>query len=239
MSDQPTEPAPEEEEKKEKPDLPPIPDEVREASLRQMDQEKSTEKEPNPLLPTAEEPPAIEYTIIGDDGEEYGPASMEDVTRWIHTGKVNSRTLIRIGKESPWEPINQLPELSALLTGETPAKKPGKVTAIAIMTLIGGIWAVSTGILEALGVISSFCLACFLIPGSLIAFFGGIFIIVQGALLLGQNPAKHLSRTRISASLQIACILAGDVTNLMLGILNHVFLSDDAVIAYRKKTDTD
>ena len=132
--------------------------------------------------------------------------------------------------------MDQLPELTTLLLdGQDETEKPGKLTAIAIITLIGGILAVMVGIGEALGVIGSLCLACFLIPGAVVSFFGGIFMIIQGALLLGQDPAQHIRRTRISASLQIACILAGDVVNFILGILNHVFLSDRAVVEYRKK----
>ena len=231
MSDTPTEPTPDGEEKKDKPNLPPIPEEVREASLHQ---EKNFKEET--LAGESPEPPVLEYTIIGGDGEEYGPASEKDLTRWIQTGKANRSTLVRTNQQASWKPLCQLPELKNLLPDEqNEGEKPGKLTAIAIMTLIGGIWAVMVGIGEAMGIIGSLCFACFLIPGAAVSFFGGIFMIVQGALLLGQNPAQHIRRTRVSASLQIACILAGDVVNLILGILNHVFLSDRAVVAYRKK----
>jgi len=232
MSDTPTEPTPDGEEKKDKPNLPPIPEEVRKASLHQernFKEETSARDTP--------EPPSLEYTIIGGDGEEYGPASKKDITRWIQTGKANRNTLVRTNPQASWKPLCQLPELKNLLPNEqNEEKKPGKLTAIGIMTLIGGILAVLVGIGEAVGVISSLCFACFLIPGAAVSFFGGIFMIVQGTLLLGQNPAQHIHRTRISASIQIACILAGDVVNLILGILNHVFLSDRAIVDYRKKT---
>jgi hypothetical protein len=231
MSNTPTEPTPDGEEKKDKPNLPPIPEEVREASLHQ---EKNFKEET--LAGESPEPPVLEYTIIGGDGEEYGPAAEKDITRWIQTGKANRSTLVRTNQQASWKPLCQLPELKNLLPDEqNEREKPGKLTAIAIMTLIGGIWAVMVGIGEAMGIIGSLCFACFLIPGAAVSFFGGIFMIVQGALLLGQNPAQHIRRTRVSASLQIACILAGDVVNLILGILNHVFLSDRAVVACRKK----
>ena len=141
---------------------------------------------------------------------------------------------MRPDPESAWTAIQEIPELANLL--EKQLKKPRKVTAIAAMTLIGGIVAVIIGFTEAMGIASTFCIGCFLIPGSLISFFGGIFAIIQGALLLGRNSGKHLKRTRITASIQIACILAGDIVNLILGILNHVFLSDEAVVEYRNKT---
>ena len=220
-----------EKEKKEKPNLPPIPDEVREASLSKKN------------LPTinkqggeedASQPPVIEYTIIGGDGEEYGPASRKDLARWIKTGKANHLTLARTDQGSAWTAIQEIPELANLLKKQL--EKPRKVRAIAAMTLIGGIIATIIGFTEALGITSTFCIGCFLIPGSFISFFGGIFAIIQGAFLFGKNPGNHLKRTRITASIQIACILAGDIVNLILGILNHVFLSDESVVEYRNKT---
>ena len=221
---------PPEEGKKEKPNLPPIPDEVREASLSKKILSATNKQEEIDVS----QPPVIEYTIIGGDGEEYGPASRNDLARWIQTGKANHLTLVRTDPESAWTAIQEIPELANLL--EKQLKKPRKVTAIAAMTLIGGIVAAIIGFTEAMGIASTFCIGCFLIPGSLISFFGGIFAIIQGALLLGRNPGKHLKRTRITASIQIACILAGDIVNLILGILNHVFLSDEAVVEYRNKT---
>jgi len=220
-----------EEEKKEKPNLPPIPDEVREASLSKK---KSPAIHKQEREEEASQPPVIEYTIIGGDGEEYGPASRKDLARWIQTGKANHLTLARTDQKSAWTAIQEIPELANLL--EKQLKKPRKVTAIAAMTLIGGIIATIIGFAEAMGITSTFCFGCFLIPGSFISFFGGIFAIIQGALLFGKNPGKHLKRTRITASIQIACILAGDIVNLILGILNHVFLSDESVVEYRNKT---
>tara|TARA_B100000959_G_C14762289_1_gene533876 strand:+ start:77 stop:766 length:690 start_codon:yes stop_codon:yes gene_type:complete len=226
MSSSGNDSTPEREAEKAKPNLPPIPDEVREASL-----DKKNTPAPGEGEKQAEpSPPVIEYTIIGGDGEEYGPTSKEELARWIRADKANHLTLVRTNPESTWKAIAKVPELANLL--ENRPKKPGKLTAIAVMTLVGGIVAVLIGFAE--GVAGTFCLAC--IPGSFISFFGGIFAIIQGALLLRQNPGRHLQRTRITASIQIACILAGDVTNLILGILNHVFLSDEAVVAYRRRT---
>ena len=46
---------------------------------------------------------------------------------------------------------------------------------------------------------------------------------------------RHLQRTRWTASLQIGCLLAADIPNVILGILNHMFLGDDAVKAYQNQ----
>ena len=103
------------------------------------------------------DPPAVSYTIIGGDGDEYGPVSIEDIARWIRTDRANERTLVRSDEASQWQPLVAVPELALLLTG-APPPKPGKVKAIAIMTLVGGIWSV----MVALGLVSGLvtCLVC-------------------------------------------------------------------------------
>ena len=78
-------------------------------------------------------------------------------------------------------------------------------------------------------------LACCLIPSTVYSFVSGIMMIVQGVLLLGNHPRRHLQRTRWTASLQIGCLLAADIPNFILGILNHMFLGDDAVKAYQNQ----
>ena len=85
------------------------------------------------------------------------------------------------------------------------------------------------------GVAASMCLACCLIPSTVYSFVSGIMMIVQGVLLLGNHPQRHLQRTRWTASLQIGCLLAADIPNVILGILNHMFLGDDAVKAYQNQ----
>ena len=234
MSNSPPEQTPE---PAERPDLPPIPDDVREASVTQnaqteSDKESETTKIPEPPSPDEVEPQTTDYTIIGGDGKEYGPVSAEDIKRWVSTEKANGRTLVRTSKDSQWQPLGQVPALSGILQDNMESTKPGKLTAIAVMTLVGGIIAVVLGVGEAIGVVASLCIPCFLIPGSIVSFLSGIFMIIQGGLLLSENPATHIPRTRITATLQIVCIISGDVINLILGILNHIFLSDKKVTAY-------
>lgn len=220
--------------------LPPIPEDVREASLKNKRPSISDQKEADPPVvevevitePEPADSPAGSYTIIGGDGDEYGPVSIEDVARWIRTGRANERSLVRTEEAAQWQPLGQVPELARLLTGALPPR-PGKIKAIAIMTLVGGVWSVMVALGLGWGVAASMCLACCLIPSTVYSFVTGIIMIVQGIMLLGNHPHRHLPRTRWTASLQIGCLLAADIPNVILGILNHVFLSDDAVKAYQ------
>ena len=234
------------------PDLPPIPEAVREASLKKTGSPApDNEQTASPVVEAeviteSTDPPAGSYTIIGGDGDEYGPVSIEDIARWIRTDRANERTLVRSDEASQWQPLGEVPELALLLTG-APPPKPGKVKAIAIMTLVGGIWSV----MVALGLVSGLvtCLVCpctaflkipsfCLIPSTIYSFVVGIFMVIQGGLLLGKHPHKHLHRTRWTASLQIGCLLAGDILNVILGILNHKFMSDNNVKAYQSERHT-
>ena len=236
------------------PDLPPIPEAVREASLKKKDSPApDNEQTASPVVEAeviteseSTDPPAGSYTIIGGDGDEYGPVSIEDVARWIHTGRANEGSLVRTEEAAQWQPLGQVAELARLLTG-APPPKPGKVKAIAIMTLVGGIWSVMVALGLVSGVVA--CLVCpctaflkipsfCLIPSTIYSFGAGIFMIIQGGLLLGKHPHMHLHRTRWTASIQIGCLLAGDILNVILGILNHKFLSDNNVKAYQGEQHT-
>ena len=120
------------------PDLPPIPEAVREASLKKRDSPAPDNKDTASPVVEAEvitestDPPVGSYTIIGGDGDEYGPVSIENVARWIRTGRANERSLVRTEEAAQLQPLGQVPELARLLTGAIPPR-PGKIKAIAIL----------------------------------------------------------------------------------------------------------
>jgi predicted Zn finger-like uncharacterized protein len=107
--------------------------------------------------------------------------------------------------------------------------KPGKVQAIGIMVLIGGIFAclifLSVSIWAGL---ATFGLCC--IPG-VYGLVVGIMAIVKGAQLLGDKAHLQPAPSGIGI-MMIINIINGDVVNLVLGILVLVFLSDPEVKDY-------
>ena len=62
------------------------------------------------------------YKVIGDDGKEYGPVSLEDLKQWVAQGRVNAQTRLRPEGAGEWRTASQLPEITALLLG--PAVMP-------------------------------------------------------------------------------------------------------------------
>jgi hypothetical protein len=106
---------------------------------------------------------------------------------------------------------------------------PGKVQAIAIMTLVGGIIASLTG----LGLLIGLGLTCIglLWPGTYYSIVLGIMAIIKGSKLLGRNAAMEPPPKTI-AIMQIINIVNCDVPNCVMGIITLVFLGDPDVKAY-------
>jgi DNA-directed RNA polymerase subunit M/transcription elongation factor TFIIS len=110
------------------------------------------------------------------------------------------------------------PRLSA------PAALPGKVQAVAIMMIIGGISGIMLGLGLALG-------TCFLWVPALYSIVCGILCIVRATPLLGDR-AYTARPPRGTAVMMIVTIINGDVLNLTLGIVCLVFLNDPRVQEY-------
>lgn len=53
------------------------------------------------------------YKIIGADGKEYGPISVDVVRKWIAEGRANAQTKILPEGATEWVTVAQVPELAA------------------------------------------------------------------------------------------------------------------------------
>jgi hypothetical protein len=111
-----------------------------------------------------------------------------------------------------------------------PRAKPAKAQAIAIMILIGGIYAC---LLSAGSTLLSSFLCCAW-PGMYYGLVMGIMAILKGSNLLGDN-AHRLPAPQGIAVMMIINIMNADLVNLTLGILVLVFLSDPEVKAYFRR----
>ncbi len=111
-----------------------------------------------------------------------------------------------------------------LLTG--PAK-PGKVQAIAIMTLISGI----LNILWGLGAVAGLLWTVVCWPIGAYPIVLGIMEIVYAAKLMSSAP-EAIQPARHIAIMQICDIVFGNVPSLVVGILALVFYDDPEVKAF-------
>lgn len=111
----------------------------------------------------------------------------------------------------------------------------GKVTAIAAMTLAGGIWA----LLVALGMIgygllaglATFGIGCLILIPAAYSLVLGILATLKGARLLGNHPQAEAPPKDI-AIMQIINVVCCDFVNVVLGILTLVFLSEPEVNSF-------
>ena len=59
------------------------------------------------------------YKIVGADGRQYGPITVEQLKEWIAQGRVNPFTLAQMEGSTDWKPLSQFPELTPHLAGAT------------------------------------------------------------------------------------------------------------------------
>ena len=85
------------------------------------------------------------YHIFGADGNEYGPASFEDLSRWVREGRIVPTTQVRRDDEGPVE-AQSLPELAPLFTSPAlpgAAQAPGTFAPqdeFRVWALMGQAW---------------------------------------------------------------------------------------------------
>lgn len=60
------------------------------------------------------------FTIIGGDGQEYGPVSAEQLRAWIAAGRANLDTQAKLAGSAEWRRLGDFPEFSAGTMGSPP-----------------------------------------------------------------------------------------------------------------------
>ncbi|MFM7103039.1 MAG: RDD family protein [Verrucomicrobiota bacterium] len=53
----------------------------------------------------------IDYKMIGGDGREYGPATLDELRDWAEQGRLTGSTLVWSSESGRWETAGELPEL--------------------------------------------------------------------------------------------------------------------------------
>ena len=62
------------------------------------------------------------YMVIGSDGVQTGPASPEDLRRWMSEGRVDAQTKVQAVGTTEWVLLGSIPEFAG--TVKSPASPP-------------------------------------------------------------------------------------------------------------------
>lgn len=142
------------------------------------------------------------YIIIGDNGEEYGPAGEEEIRHWITDRRVDAHTLIRREDASEWKPASEWPEftqalsvflLSAPFNPAQPRSSPVYAPRANVFATIG----------LTLGVLSLFTCCCPILPIPAVACSVIALIQIHG------NPLQYSGKGAAIAGIALSLIGVG------------------------------
>ena len=74
------------------------------------------------------------FTIIGGDGKEYGPATVEQIRTWIGDGRANLDTQARRTGEDQWRRLGDFPEFSSTGGDQPPVAEPVPAATVVART---------------------------------------------------------------------------------------------------------
>ena len=97
------------------------------------------------------------YKIIGADGREYGPISLEVLRQWIAEGRANAETKVLVENATEWKKLGDLPEFGpvAAVPPPAPSLAPAPIAALpsaartnslAVTGLVLGIISITVGL---------------------------------------------------------------------------------------------
>ncbi len=162
------------------------------------------------------------FTIIGGDGKEYGPATVEQIRGWIAAGRANLDTKAKAVGSDEWRRLGDFAEFSATESVLPPVSYPGEVAAAEpladpgtrllcwLLDIVFSIIVTIPGaMLFGTAALTNLMRNPYSVPtevsakmalGSLLMFFGGLVLFVVQLWLLstrGQTLAKRIFGIRI------------------------------------------
>ena len=164
------------------------------------------------------------YTIIGGDGQQYGPVSEADLRKWISEGRLNAQSLAKAEGQAEFHPLSTFPEFAGAFGIGAPAHGASAPPPTPTMDWssrdyqldIGG--CISRGwslFMDNIGILLGSTLLYFLMVIVTFAIVGGIFGIIAYAVFsadMRQTVAFLFTRdlvTRIVCSLAVGPLTGG------------------------------
>ena len=140
------------------------------------------------------------YKIIGADGKEYGPVTLEQFRVWVTQSRVNPQTRVKAEGATEWTSAGNVPELNALFAAA------GSAAAIPPLTPLSPYSGLATEPAKGLA-ITSFVLG--LLSLVCIGIFGGIPAIICGHI--ARSRAQRMPAVYGGAGFALAGLILGYV----------------------------
>ena len=154
------------------------------------------------------------YKIIGADGKEYGPISIEVLRQWIAEGRANGQTRVLPEGGTEWKTVAELPELAAPVQASvsvSPATAPAAISMAAPPR--NNSYAVAGLTLGILSLTVGLC-CCYGFPFSI----PGIICSTLALNQIKQDPINQLGRGQAMAGLILSII------SVVLGVILIIFV---------------
>lgn len=86
----------------------------------------------------------VTYTVMGDDGNEYGPVSAQQVRDWVRENRLERKTPVKPRDAKDWVFLEMLPEFRNVLNKTAPVGSDKKSSAkwLVILLLLAAVGAV-------------------------------------------------------------------------------------------------
>jgi hypothetical protein len=143
------------------------------------------------------------YKIIGEDGQEYGPATGDQIRQWVVEGRIERQTPVFVEGASDWNFVGLLPQFSGCFAapGKPPTIAPPPMTSTGHRTKTNSY--AQAGMI--FGILSVACCCGF--PFGIL----GLIFSLTGLSQINANPQLHEGRGMAIAGLilSIASLLLG------------------------------
>ena len=171
------------------------------------------------------------YKIIGADGKEYGPVTLEQLRQWMADGRANAQTQVQLEGATDWKLLGELTEFASS-SGNVPPPVNAPVNPEAFATqILAHDYTIQIGSCVGRGwalVKSNFwLLVCVSFVGTLIAS-ASIIGLILGGPMIGGLYAMYLKKIRgqpatfgdafVGFSLFLPLMLAHIVSALLTGV---------------------
>jgi hypothetical protein len=165
------------------------------------------------------------YKILGGDGREYGPVTVDQLREWVRQGRADARTLVLREGETGWKPLTGWPEFAV------PAvTRPDTVVAAGVPPLPGSAglpqrkaqtspMAVTSLVMGLLSIVVCWCSPLFSVLG--------IIFALMAFSQIKSNPSQQGGKGLAVAGL--ICSIAGIVFALAVGLVWGLMFSAAAM----------